>query len=54
MNKYQLFVKKYDQTKKRICANHPVSPWKEGYKHCYWGVKLKQDCKQLQEKGGDK
>ena len=54
MNKYQLFVKKYDQPKKRICANHPVSPWKEGYKHCYWGFKLKQDCKQLQRKGGDK
>jgi hypothetical protein len=53
MNKYQLFVKKFDQPKKRICANHPVSSWKEGYKHCYWGFKLKQVCKQLKQEGGE-
>ena len=50
MNKYQLLVKKHNQTQKRICANHPVSPWKDGYKQCYWGFKLKQVCKQLNRK----
>jgi len=54
MNKYQLQIKKFDQSNKRNCANHPVSPWKEGYKRCYWGFKLNQVCKQLHEKGGDK
>jgi hypothetical protein len=39
--------------KRKICANHPVSVWKEGYRRCYWGFKLKQDCVQLIEKGGD-
>ena len=53
MNKYQLLIKKSDQINKRICANHPVSPWKQGYKQSYWGFKLKQDCKQLKEKGGE-
>jgi hypothetical protein len=54
MKQHQLHFKKPIQTNKRICANHPVSPWKEGYKRCYWGFKLQQVCKQLQEKGGDK
>jgi hypothetical protein len=54
VNKHQLRVKKYDQANIRICAIHPVSPWKDGYKRCYWEFKLKQDCKQLQQKGGDK
>jgi hypothetical protein len=35
--------------KHKICANHPRSIWKEGYRRCYWGFKLKQDCKQLIE-----
>jgi len=39
--------------KRKICANHPVSVWKEGYRRCYWGFKLNQDCQQLIEKGGD-
>ena len=39
--------------KRKNCANHPVSIWKEGYKRCYWGFKLKQDCTQLKEKGGE-
>jgi hypothetical protein len=35
--------------KRKICANHPVSVWKEGYTRCYWGFKLRQDCKSLEE-----
>ncbi len=46
----QLFEKK---EKQKICANHPVSVWKEGYRRCYWGFKLQQDCVQLIEKGGE-
>ena len=53
MNNYQLRGKKFDQSNKRICAIHPISPWKDGYKQCYWGFKLKQDCKQLRQKGGE-
>ena len=53
MNNYQLRGKKFDQSNKRICAIHPVSPWKDGYKQCYWGFNLKQVCKQLQQKGGE-
>ena len=39
---------------RKICARHPVSVWKEGYRRCYWGFKLQQDCEQLSEKGGDR
>ena len=35
--------------KRKICANHPVSNWKEGYKRCYWGFKLREDCEVLPE-----
>ena len=35
--------------KRKICANHPVSVWKEGYKRCYWGFKLRENCKVLHE-----
>jgi hypothetical protein len=35
--------------KRKICANHPVSVWKEGYKRCYWGFKLRENCKALHE-----
>ena len=41
------------EEKQKICARHPVSVWKEGYKRCYWGFKLNQDCEQLLEKGGE-
>jgi hypothetical protein len=37
------------RTKEKICANHPVSHWKEGYKRCYWGFKLGESCKPLEK-----
>jgi hypothetical protein len=34
--------------KEKICKNHPVSKWREGYKRCYWGFKLKdKPCEEL-------
>jgi hypothetical protein len=38
--------------KRKICANHPVSVWKEGYKRCYWGFKLRQNCELLEQSEG--
>jgi hypothetical protein len=35
--------------KRKICATHPVSVWKEGYKRCYWGFKLRENCEALPE-----
>jgi hypothetical protein len=43
-----------NKIKRKICAKHPVSHWKDGYKRCYWGFKLNQDCEELQQKGGDR
>jgi hypothetical protein len=43
-----------EKGKRKLCAKHPVSTWKEGYKRCYWGFKLNQDCEELIEKGGEK
>jgi len=42
-----------EKEKQKICANHPLSVWKEGYSRCYWGFKLQQSCEQLIEKGGE-
>jgi hypothetical protein len=36
--------------KRKICATHPVSVWKAGYKRCYWGFKLRENCRALQER----
>jgi len=38
-----------NKEKRRICANHPVSVRKEGYKRCYWGFKLQQSCQPLEQ-----
>ena len=38
--------------KRKICANHPVSVWKEGYKRCYWGFKLRQNCELFEQSEG--
>ena len=38
--------------KRKICANHPVSVWKDGYKRCYWGFKLRENCEALPESEG--
>ena len=46
-------IDKY-KVRQKICARHPVSYWKDGYKRCYWGFKLHQDCEELLEKGGEK
>ena len=54
MKQHQIHSNKNIQKQKRICANHPLSHWKEGYKRCYWGFKLHQDCMQLLAKGGEK
>ncbi len=35
--------------KKKICANHPVSTWREGYARCYAGWKLDKECVELEE-----
>ena len=54
MKQHQKQIIKPIRTKEKICANHPLSHWKEGYTRCYWGFKLHQDCMQLLEKGGEK
>jgi hypothetical protein len=51
-NLYKHIIK--NKGKPKICAKHPVSHWKEGYKRCYWGFKLHQDCEELIVKGGEK
>ena len=53
MKHIQIHIKNTINKQKRICANHPLSHWKEGYKRCYWGFKLNQDCMQLIAKGGE-
>jgi len=51
---YKSFDKIVEKKEKpKICANHPVSVWKEGYKRCYWGFKLKQNRSNLRRKGGE-
>ena len=34
---------------RKVCATHPVSVWKEGFKRCYWGFKLRENCEPLPE-----
>ena len=44
---FKQIVKKKE--KRKICANHPVSVWKEGYRRCYWGFKFNEDCTDLKD-----
>jgi len=50
-NIFKQIIEKKEKLK--ICANHPLSVWKEGYKRCYWGFKLQQSCQILEQDNED-